>query len=134
MTTHDAKASEVKGVFTLILYSNNMGKAAFFYKEDGRYTIEPYTPNFNLKIMKGISDSEAIQKAEDFVKGDGSFSHSQFSKIVDDNDQVVGFELRPLYYPLSYGVSDILDISYKTKGNKVIAYISLVSSVKDMLF
>jgi len=44
---------------------------------------------------------------------------------MDETGMVIGFELRPLYLPFVYGTSDVLDIDYRSRGEKVIVTIRL---------
>ncbi|MDH5768649.1 MAG: hypothetical protein OEZ31_06800 [Nitrospirota bacterium] len=62
-----------------------------------------------------------------------SFHRSQLGKIIDDKGNIIGFEVRPLYFPLTFGVSDVLDVDYWMRDSKVIVKIKLIPSVEKML-
>jgi hypothetical protein len=55
------------------------------------------------------------------------------SKIIAPNGDILGYEVRPLYYPFTYGVEDVLETDYRRKGDKVVITIRLVPSVQRML-
>ncbi|HXX80040.1 MAG TPA: hypothetical protein VEI46_00695, partial [Thermodesulfovibrionales bacterium] len=85
------------------------------------YTFEPYAPAFEYRLLKGLSAREALDKAQDFVSTTGNcFVRSQLSKVLDRNDKTIGYELRPFYNPLCYGLADVLDVSYWNKDGKIV--------------
>ncbi len=137
--TEKADSSEIKGTFTLILYggrySDDLETIAILDLEGDYYHFEPYAPDFDYRIKKGIPAKEALAEAKKFVSFHNSFWHSQLSKILDNNGNVIGYELRPLYLPVTYGVSDILDVNYFPKENgKVKVTIKLIPSVEKTKF
>lgn len=133
----EAKTDEVKGTFNLILYGarhlNDLETIAILYPEGGRYTIEPYAPEFDYTVKKGVPAKEALKEAEGFVSGNPDFRSSQLSRIVDDKGNIFGYEVRPLYMPFVYGVFDVLDVGYSIKGNKVIVTIRLSPLVEKKI-
>jgi len=139
LRTKAANPSEVKGTFTLILYGGNyyddLETMAILDPEGDPYTLDLFVPDFDYKVMKGVSAKEAMAKAEKFIKFHPSFWHSQLSKILDDKGDVIGYELRPLYYPITYGVSDVLDVHYWMKeGGRVKVTVRLIPSVERLRF
>ena len=136
--TEGVKSIDVAGTFTLITYGgryfNDVETIAFLDLEGDRYTLEPYAPEFDYKIVKGLSSEDALKEAEEFASWHPDFWRSQLSRILDDKGQTIGYELRPLYHPYAFGLSDVLDIYYITKDNKVIIYIKLEFQVERQLF
>jgi hypothetical protein len=136
--TGAAKPEEAQGSYTLILYgsrhSSDIETVAILDKEGDEYTFEPYAPEFDYRIKKGVPAKEALEHAQGFINWHSAFHYSQLSKIIDPKKNVIGYELRPLYRPLEFGVSDVLDIRYRLKNNKVIVYIKLIPSVERRLF
>jgi hypothetical protein len=55
------------------------------------------------------------------------------SSILDDRGAVTGYEIRPLYFPLTYGVDDILMTDYRIRDDRLIIKIRLIPSVEKML-
>jgi hypothetical protein len=130
--------SDVTGTFTVILYGgnylNDIHTIAFLDSEGDQYTFEPYAPEFEYRVLKGISAKEALDKAQDFVSTiDNCFSRSQLSKVLDQNGKTIGYEMRPFYNTICYGLSDVLDVSYWNKGGKVVIRIKLYPAVEKQL-
>lgn len=119
LRTEIAKDSEIIGSFTLILYGarhlEDIETVAILDAEGDKYELVPYAPEFDYKIIKNLSAKEALYKAQSFVSWYRSFHHSQLSKIVDDKGNPIGYELRPLYLPFCFGVSDVLEVDYWLK-------------------
>src|SRR3990172_6353002 len=137
LKTEWADIKEVSGAYTLILYGCNflddLETIAILDKEGDRYNFEPYTPEFNYSIRKGVSGPKALDDAETFVRCNSSFQSSVVSRIFDEKGDIIGYEVRPFYMPLTYGVSDVLDVDYRIRADKVIATIKLIPSVERML-
>ena len=137
LKTEDAKVQEVTGIFTLILYgaghSNDIETIAILDKEGDQYTLEPYAPEFDYRIKRGVPAKEALAEAKIFVSSHSSFRRAQLGKILDNNGNIIGFEVRPLYLPTTYGLSDVLDVDYWRKDSKVIVKVKIKPSVEMML-
>jgi hypothetical protein len=129
LITEETNENEVKGAFSLILYGgrhiNDLETVAFLDIEGDYYEFEPYAPEFDYKVKKDIPAEDALKEAKKFVSFHNAFWRSQFSKILDENRNVVGYEIRPLYRPFVYGRDDLLEIHYRTKGKKIIIEIKL---------
>ena len=135
--TEPSEYKELAGSFTLILYgsrhSNDIETVAILDIEGDGYSFEPYAPEFDYRIKKGVHAKEAFKEAEHFVSWHSSFYRTQLSRIIDEKGVTIGYELRPLYRPLTFGVSDVLDVDYIKRGDKVIVKIKLIPSVERML-
>jgi hypothetical protein len=120
---------DVQGTYTLILYGGNysgdLETVAILDREGDRYTFEPYAPAFNFKVIKGQTADHALPAAEQFVRRQPSYQSEVLHSILDETGMVIGYELRPLYLPLVYGVSDVLDVDYRINGEKVIVTIKV---------
>jgi hypothetical protein len=137
LRTEEAKESDVKGVFTVILYGardiNDIETVAILDFEGDQYTLEPYVPSFDYKVKKGLSEKAALDEAHKFISYHNAFYRSQLSKIVDDKGNTIGYELRPLYMPFVFGRSDVLEVDYWLKDGKVKVTIKLHPSVERAL-
>ena len=137
MKTEKVDVSEIKGVFSLILFSgpwpDAVGSVAFLDREDDRIQMEPYTPEFNLKIVRGLAADDALKHAEAFISRHSSFRSNRIAKITDDFERAVGYEMRPLYLQTTFGAEDILDISYRQRDNHIDIYVRLDPSVERKL-
>jgi hypothetical protein len=138
LKTEEAKSDEVTGTYTLILYGgryiNDLETVAFLDKEGDQYEFEPYAPEFDYKVKKGLPAEEALREAKKFVSFHNAFWRSQLSRILDEKGNVIGYELRPLYYPFVYGRDDLLEIYYRIKDSKVIIEIRLVPDIFKIPF
>jgi len=138
LETEKTKPEEVTGVFSLILYggrhSNDLETVAIFDKEGDQYEFEPFAPEFDYKIKKDIPAGDALKEAKKFVSFHSSFWRSQLSRIIDEKGNMIGYELKPLYYPFVYGSDDVLEIYYRIKDGKVIVHIRLMLDVFNSFF
>jgi len=124
LRTELAQDSELAGSFTLILQGKNnaydLKTIAFLEKEGDGYELRLDTPEFEYKVIKNLSAQEALKGAQDFVKWHRSFRRSELRKIIDDQGNLIGFEVRPLYDPLEYGISNVLVVQYWVKEGGVV--------------
>lgn len=134
LKTELANNNEVSGTFTLILYGrrhgNDIETVAFLDLEGDPYTFDPYTPEYNYKKTTGVSAADALKKAEEFVGWHSSFWRFQLSRILDPKGAVIGYELRPIYNPTEFGVSDVMNIHYWLKAKTISITIELIPMVK----
>ena len=132
-----AQGSEIKGNYSVIYYGcnffNDLETVVFLEKEGGGYSFEPYAPDFKYRVNKGLSADEAIGTAIKFVSCNTSFSRAQVSSILAPNGETIGYEVRPLYLPFTYGIDDVLYVDYWLKDGKVVIYVRLVPSIEMML-
>jgi ribosomal protein L31E len=137
LETELADPSEIKGTYTVILYGDaqyeGLETTAFLDFEGDDYTLEPYAPEFQYKTENGLQAAEAIKKAEKFVSRHQDFSRFQWAKILNNNGKTIGYELKPLYHPLSYGMSDVTIVTYYQKNGKIEIRIRLESSIEQQL-
>ena len=135
LRTEPATPSGVSGVFTLILYganySDDLETVAILDLEGDGYTFEPFAPQFNYKVRKGIQAQEALKEAEQFVGFHNAFWKYQLSTILNPEGVTIGYEVRPLYQPFVYGFSDILDIYYWLKGDGKVKVVIKLDNVID---
>jgi hypothetical protein len=139
LNTIEASTPEITGVFSLILYgrrfADDVETIAILDLEGDGYTLDPFAPDFDFKIKKGLSAKEALEQAQKFVSFHNAFWRSQLSRIIDNNGNTIGYEIRPLYLPFYFGVSDILDVYYWLKENgRVKVTIKLIPSVEKRRF
>jgi len=96
LKTEEAKAEDVEGTFTVILYGardyNDLETIAILDYEADQYTLEPYAPKFDYKIKKGLSAREALAEAYKFTSYHPSFWHSQLSRIIDQKGATLGMK------------------------------------------
>jgi len=122
--TEDASEQEITGNYNVILYGGIYAKAletvAILSKEDSPYTIVPYAPEFDYKIIKNLPAKDALAVAYDFISRNPNVTRPQLARIIDSSSgRVIGYEVRPLYQPFVYGATDLLNIYYWREGDKV---------------
>jgi hypothetical protein len=137
LMTVPSPIAAINGVFTLILYggshSNDLETFVILAKDSDRYTFEVFAPEFRYAVKKGVPAKKAIAEAEFFVSRHSSFRQAGISCIIDDKGNILGYEFRPLYFPLTFGVEDIIDANYRMKANKIIVSVRLNPSVEKKL-
>jgi hypothetical protein len=139
LKTIEASPAEIMGTFSLILYggrfSDDVETIAILDFEGDGYTLEPFAPDFDFRIKKGVSAKEALEQAQKFVSFHHAFWRSQLSRITDNEGNAIGYELRPLYLPFYFGVSDIFDVYYWLEENgRIKVTIKLIPFVERRRF
>lgn len=138
LKTQGAMAGEVQGTYDLILFGANHGNdiatIAILDKAGDGVRVEPHAPPYVYRVKSGLSAQEALHDADEFIRWHHAFRSPQLSRIIDASGTVIGYEMRPLYRPLEFGVTDVLDISYTAERGKVVAWIRLIPSVEAQLF
>ena len=77
--------------------------------------------------------NDAVEYTMAHVRGHYSFMRADITRIVDKENRLIGYEVRPLYTPLRFGLTDVLDINYDLQGETVYIYVYLKHEVeKDM--
>lgn len=132
--TDVAPVGNIQGTYTLILYGGNYGDdletVVFLDREGDRYTLEPYAPDFVFRSKKGMTAESAVREAEAFIRSQAEFHGERFLSIRDEKGEIIGYELRPLYFPLTFGTDDVIDVDYALKENRVIIYVKLKPSLE----
>jgi hypothetical protein len=94
----------------------------------------PYAPEYDYNVIKKLPAAEALKRAQVFVKWHRDYRSTQVRKILDDQGSVIGYEVRPLYDPIAYGVSNVLVVRYWVQeGGKVKVTINLNSTAREYL-
>jgi hypothetical protein len=137
LRTEEVKEDNVKGVFTLILYGardiNDIETLAILDLEGDQYTLEPYAPDFDYKVKKGLSEKTALNEAYKFIGYHNAFLRPQLSKIIDDKGNTIGYEVMPLYIPFVFGRSNVLEVDYWLRDGKVKVTIRIIPSIERAL-
>jgi hypothetical protein len=136
LRTAPVKNGDLQGTYALILYGGNyaddLETIAVLDREGDRYTFEPFASSFSYRIIRGQTAEQAIPAAEQFIRRHPSYNRAQMQAILDEQEYVIGYEIRPLYLPLDFGTDDVLDVDYNLRGEKVIATIRLTRSVEEL--
>lgn len=137
LNTQGAQDSDVSGNYSAIYYGcnflNDLETVVFLEKEGGKLHFEPYAPDYKYRVKKGLQANEAIETAKKYVNCNALFSRTQVSRILAQDGETLGYEVRPLYLPYRYGVDDVLDVDYRLKDSKVVITVRLRPSVEMLL-
>jgi len=125
---------DIPGTYILILYGGNYGgdleTIAFLDKEGDSYTFEPYAPDFVFRATKGLAADKAIREATEFIRLHPEVNGEQFLSIKDEKGEIIGYELRPLYLPITFGTDDVIDVYYRLKEDRVLVFVRLKPSIE----
>ncbi len=137
LNTGPADPKEVTGTYTLLLYGcrypDDLENVAILDKEGGPYTFEIYALASRYKIKSGLTADEALREAGQFITCSVSYQGSRMSKISDPAGAIIGYEVRPLYSPVRFGMYDVLNIQYVMREGRITVYISLDPTVEMQL-
>ena len=139
LLTAGAQPADVTGTYTLLLYgchyADDVKNIAILVDEANKSPFEIYDISTSYKIKKGVPAQEALSEANAFVRC--SITHhvtqTELRRIPDGNGNTLGYEMRPLYFPLEFGFPDIFLISYSSKDGMIRAYIRLLPDVEKQI-
>jgi hypothetical protein len=138
LRTEESSSIEMKQTYRLILYggrfSDDRETLAILDKEGDKYEFIVYAPDYDYRIKKKVPAKEALAIAENFVRFHHSFYRSLLSRILDHSGATIGYEVKPLYFPVDVGFSDVIDVHYSIEGKTVIVKIRLRPEAEDRLF
>lgn len=139
MHTSPARPAEITGTYTLLLYGchypADIKNLAILVKAASPYRVEIYDIETSYKVKRGLSAENALREAEAFVKCSGmrNITGTEIRRIIHGKGGTVGYEVRAVYFPLEFGISDVLLVDYKLVDEKVRAYIRLDPDVERAL-
>lgn len=137
LRTEIVKDETISGDYRVILYgsrhANDVETLAILDKSGDRYTFEPYAPEFDYKVMKEVPAREALKHARPFISWHRSFNAVQMRRVLDEEGEIIAYELRPLYQPIDFGHTDVMYVDYRLKDSTVIVYIRLKPEVERIL-
>jgi len=130
-----ADQAEVKGTYTLILYgcrtANDIENMAVLVDEKSGYSLEVYALDAMYKTKNGLPGDRALSEANTFVRcGMHTVWQTVFRKITDTTGKTIAYELKPLYQPWEFKITEVLLSSYILNDSKVTAYFNLDPSVR----
>jgi hypothetical protein len=131
-------AGEVAGSYDLILYGarhiDDIETVAVLDVEGDGYEFVPFAPEYDYRVEKGLSAREALDMADVFVSFHMYFRKFQLQRIIDEGGAIIGYELRALYMPLVYGITDVVEVNYRLMaGGRVRVKIKLDDRVIQAL-
>lgn len=131
MKTETVSEVDISGFYTLFLYNDWMDKKiAILDIEGDGYTFVMSGSRYNYVSQKGVSAEDALKSAVGFIYS----QRNQWKIIQDDNGNIIGYDLRPLYHTTRYGASDILDVAYRAENDKVIVSVYIKQSIQRLYY
>jgi hypothetical protein len=138
LRTEESSSIEMKKTYSLILYggrfSDDRETLAILDKEGDKYEFIVYASQDDYRIKRKVPAKKALAMAEHFARFHHSFRRSLLSRILDQSGATIGYEVKPLYFPLDMGYSDLIDTYYRIEGKTVIVKIRLSSAAEDRLY
>ena len=138
LVTGPARSADVEGTYTLLLYGchypADIKDLAILVDQNSAYPVEIYDLDTSYKMKKGVAGPQAFREAEAFVRcSTRRVTEVRASRIRDGAGGTVGFEVRPIYFPLEFGQTDVFLVNYTLTNGKVRAYIRLDPAVERAL-
>ena len=138
LLTTGAQPADVTGTYTLLLYgchyADDVKNVAILIDEGNKSPFEIYDINTSYTVKKGVPAKQALSEADSFVRcSSHRVLQTELRRIPDANSNILGYEMRPLYFPLDFGKTDIFLISYSLKDGTIRAYIRLLPDVEKKI-
>ncbi|MEN2993795.1 MAG: hypothetical protein ABDH19_00400 [Thermodesulfovibrio sp.] len=128
--------ADIRGTFNLIIYSNSFinDPETFIIldRADDNTKIVPYSPAFKYRIIEKLNEKEAIKIANEILRNSSFVSSIKCSEI-NDKEKIVGYELKPIYFPWIFGILEAVETVYKNENDSVIVFIRLNPRVEKQL-
>ncbi len=138
LNTTSADPKLITGTYTLLLYGchypDQIDNVAILVDKNSRYPLQIYDINTSYSVENEVPAQQAIEKADAFVRcSSHRVSQTQLTRIPDDSNGTVGYEVRPLYVPTEFGTPDVLIINYSLKDGKILTYIKKYARKKNLV-
>ncbi|WP_028844982.1 hypothetical protein [Thermodesulfovibrio thiophilus] len=136
ITLEKCNEQDIKGIYNFIIYSNtydhDLETFIVLDRVDDNIDIIPYAPEFKYMIIKNVNEKSALQTANEILKNSLSVSAMKCS-IIKDEDNIIGYELKSIYFPWVYGVLEPVQTVYKKKDNTVEIFVTLNPHVQKQI-
>jgi len=139
LLTTEAQPAAVTGTYTLLLYGchypDDVKDVAILLDERSTVPFEIYDIKTSYKVVKGVPAKEALSEAEKFIRcSTHRVNYTGLRSIPDGAGGILGYEVRPLYFPTEFGFPDIMLINYvKQKDGMIRVYIKLHPDVEKQI-
>ncbi len=133
---NEVEETAIKGDFNLIIYGNAFTNDPETFiildRTEEKTLILPYSSSHKYRIYEKISEGEVMQIIKD-IFNNPSISFIKYREI-KDSDLSLGFEIKPVYYPWIFGISEPLETTYKKELDKIYIFIRLNPRVEKQLY
>ena len=113
LATSAVEPASVTGTYTLLLYGcrypDDIKNVVILVNEGSKYPFEIYDLDTSYKVKKDVPALQAFSEADSFLRC--TFHRiwkTGVRRIFDDAGDTIGYEVRPLYVPYEFGMSDVL--------------------------
>ena len=136
LNTELADPKLITGTYTLLLYGchypEQIDNVAILVDKNSKYPLEIYDIKTSYSVENDVPAQQALEKADAFVRcSSHRVSQTQLTRIPDDSNGTVGYEVRPLYTPTEFGTPDVLIINYALKDGKIRVYIKKTRQAEE---
>jgi hypothetical protein len=109
---------EVTGPYNVLYYNAEEGKdVVILDREDDEYEFVPFKPEDVTQRVEGVSGPEAVEGAARYLKGQEPEKWPvRIRRILDEQNRVIGFELRSRRELISRPVPNLIEIRYLLTG------------------
>jgi hypothetical protein len=135
LRTELAEKPAITGTYKVILYGanhyNDIATVALLVPEESKYVFDIFAPEFTYRTITGLPAEAAIERALKFVGWHSDFMRAQTSRIIDVNGRAIGYEVRPLYRQITFGMQDVMQVDYILKNvNTIEVHIRLDPAIE----
>lgn len=131
-----ADPKELAGTYSVVLFDSGLGngiqRIAVLDRDGDGFRFEPYAPEFEYRIIRGLSGQDALRRAQSYLAVTPELWKTQISSIRGTSGEVLGYEVRPLYERTAFGTDDVLDVAYRVRGETVFIYMRLIESIERL--
>ena len=137
LTLQYCDEQSIKGIYNLIIYSNSFinDPETFIILDvaDDNTKIVPYAPSFQFKVHEKLDEKQALKIVHEILGDSANISSIKCTQI-KDGESIVGYELKPIYFPWIYGIMEPLDTVYKKENNTITVFIKLNPIVERQIY
>lgn len=126
----------IKGKFDMILYGNGFinDPETFVILDNLADDIKilPYSSTHKYKIFHNVTEDEALKIIKDIMIN-SSVSFLRF-RAIKDSQNIAGFEIKPVYFPWIFGISEAIETLYKRNDKLIHVFIRLNPRVEKQIY
>lgn len=101
-------------------YGDDLSSMAILEIRSVPYRISPYAPKFDFRILKNLDARQATGTAVRFLKNiNPNYTGITKNLILSPGGRPIGYEIRPQYLTIVYGIPDVLETDYQVWGKPV---------------